>query len=402
MKMKQLFCAALSALFLWSVGASFAEAATEAAPLPSLDWLEEKGLTLGESVLSYPALREGLLEAELTQTINEQILTDGQVREYVTRLSQLISGGRLNVSWKGTILGPVFSFALAAEGAVATPRNSFVWTGGNIDLRDGHEVSLKEIFTDPEAAQEAIEEYLEWEVAPELSAHLLNSQLTPLPERFFLNERGIIYLYPIDQLSTLSDRAGAVLIPWRVVKDQLDLSEEGLLSAMGVAPWMAEGTDTAAEVVRASVEELRSWVEKGRLPGIPAGLGDSLQALTEEHHLLIDPDVYALGRLFSLEGAEFREVFLMTDFLSESWENSIVDGIRMDLGNFFGLVIGDTPREAWLEALGEPDHTLELGEEEAEAYRTGPGVRDYYEIGGNRLQLQANEDGILCSVILSE
>ena len=402
MKMKQLFCAALSALFLWSVGASFAEAATEAVPLPSLEWFEEKGLTLGENALAYPALREGLLEAELTQTINEQILTDGQVREYVTRLSQLISGGRLNVSWKGTVLGPVFSFALAAEGAVSTPRNSFVWTGGNIDLRDGHEVSLAEIFTDPEAAQEAIEEYLEWEVAPELSAHLLDSQLTPLPERFFFNERGIIYLYPIDQLSTLSDRAGAVLIPWRVAKDQLDLSEEGLLSAMGVAAWMAEDEARAKEVLRNSAEELRSWVEKGGLPGIPASLGDSLQDLTEEHHLLIDPDVYALGRLFSLEGAEFREVFLMTDFLSESWENSVVDGIRMDLGNFFGLVIGDTPREAWLEALGEPDHTLELGEEQAEAYRTEPGVRDYYEIGENRLQLQANEDGILCSVIISE
>ena len=41
-------------------------------------------------------------------------------------------------------------------------------------------------------------------------------------------------------------------------------------------------------------------------------------------------------------------------------------------------------------------------EEQAEAWRTVPGIRDYYEFGGHRLQLHADRDGILTSVILTE
>ena len=92
----------------------------------------------------------------------------------------------------------------------------------------------------------------------------------------------------------------------------------------------------------------------------------------------------------------------MTDFLSESWDTSVVDGIRMDEGNLFGLVTGRTEQAAWRQLLGEPDHTVEYDEEKAEAYRTVPGSRDYYEFGGNRLQLHANEEGVLVSVIISE
>ena len=43
-----------------------------------------------------------------------------------------------------------------------------------------------------------------------------------------------------------------------------------------------------------------------------------------------------------------------------------------------------------------------MDEETAEAYRTVPGSRDYYEFGDHRLQLHADEEGVLVSVILSE
>lgn len=377
----------LAALALFAAPAEEAGQGTDAL-------FEEKGLELGECSVKYPVLREGAAAEELRQTINDRILEDGHVRDYLTRVSQLISGGSLQVGWSGTVMGDVFSFVMSAEGAVVNPRPAFVWTAGNIDLRDGHEVTWEELFPDPKAARETVEAYLEEEVAPELSAHLLNSGLTPAPELFALNERGLLLLYPADQLSTLSDRAGDVLIPWRVVSELLDAREDGIAARIGVTKWL--------EMTEENAEKIRAAAAAGALPGIPVCLGDSVQAWTDRQHLLIDPDVYEGGRLFSLEGGIFRSVFLMTDFLSESWETSVVDGIRMDEGNLFGLVTGRTEQAAWRQLLGEPDHTVDYDEEKAEAYRTVPGSRDYYEFGGNRLQLHANEEGVLVSVIISE
>ncbi len=232
MSSRKLFCAALSALLMWMAGPAAggeqaiplsADPAGNPAAGASLEWFEEKGLTLGESSVAYPSLREGILPEELREAVNEQILKDGAIREYATRISQLISGGKLEVSWQGTVLGPVFSFAVSAEGAVKTPRFTHVWTGGSIDLRDGHEIPPEELFTDPEAAREHMETYLEEEVVPDFSAHLLNSQAVPLPEICRISERGMILMYPMDQLSTLSDRAGDILIPWQVLRGYLIL-----------------------------------------------------------------------------------------------------------------------------------------------------------------------------------
>ena len=404
MRKQKLICAVLTAIFLWTAGMAAAEteALSAGSGAPSMDWFEEKGLTLGDSSLAYPALREGTVAEELRTAINERILEDGKIREYLTRVSQLISGGKLKVSWRGTVLGPVFSFAVSAGGAVTGPRSAYVWTAGNIDLRNGQEVTLEEIFPDPEAARAEMEAYLEEEVAPELSAHLLNSEVTPLPELFRFDERGIVWMYPTNQLSTLSDRAGDILIPWQVIQDQLDPAADGIPAAMGVTSLLPLTADASEEALREAADRIRAMTAAGEMPGIPVRLGDSLQALTDEWHLLIDPDVYIGGRLFSLEGGGFRGVFLMTDFLSESWEHSVVDGIRSDVGGCFGLAVGETVRETWLQMLGEPDHTIMMDEETAEAYRTVPGSRDYYEFGDHRLQLHADEEGVLVSVILSE
>lgn len=409
---KRLLCAALSVLFIWA-GTAAASGETTAAGIAggpekagpadvTMDWFEEKGLTLGESSVAYPALRENVVSAELRETVNDRILEDGGIREYVTRLSQLISGGKLKVSWRGNVLGPVFSFAVSAEGAVSTPRSTFVWTGGNIDLRDGHEIAWEELFTGPEEAREAVGVYLGDEVEPELSAYLLNSMLLPAPDLFRITERGLILMYPVDQLCTLSDRAGDVLIPWSVTEPWLNRAGDGLPAAMGVTEWLEPGEDAPEDEIRRNAERIRAAVADGAVPGIPVRLGDGLQALTDEWRLLIDPDVYVLGRFFSLEGACFRNVFLMTDFLSESWEHSVVDGIRVDLGSFYGLTVGKTTREAWRRALGEPEHTIELDAEQAEAYRTVPGSRDYYVFGSHRLVLHGDAEGVLVSFILSE
>ena len=174
----------------------------------------------------------------------------------------------------------------------------------------------------------------------------------------------------------------------------LDLSEGSILSRLGA--------EEMIELSPESAEKLRNFTAEGSLPGIPAALGDRMQELTDRYHLLTDPDGYEGGRMFAPEGGAFRKVYLLTDDLSRDWKNSTVQGIRMDEGCAYGLCVGETKRDEWLAALGEPDSEAEITADKAEANRIVPGTCDYYSCGNNRLQLYSDEDGTLVSIILTE
>ena len=357
--------------------------------------LTEMSLALGNSVVRYPAA-DGIADETLRQAVDEKMKTGLDTDTYLNRMMTLISEEslRIETAWEGAVLGDVISCVVSAEGALADSRSTHRWTWSNIDLRDGHEITLDELFTDGEAAREALGQYLDFEVAPELSAHLANSELTPLPDGFRLERTGLTLLYPVDRLSTLRDRAGAVKIGWNEIREYLNNEEDGIPARIGAAEMITLADESA--------ERIREMAESGRLPDIPVKIGDGLKALTDHFHLLTDPDVYEGGRLFALEGASFRDVFLMTDFLSEKWDDSIVQGIRMDRGCAWGLCVGETAREDWRTALGEPDDETELDGEKAEANRMEPGACDYYNFGNYQLRLYCDEDGLLSSIVLAE
>ncbi|MCR5565581.1 MAG: DUF4163 domain-containing protein [Clostridiales bacterium] len=353
----------------------------------------EEGFAFSEELsVRYPqitGLGDEALQAQVNRLIQEKSNSGG----YLSRAALLISGGSLKVEWKGGILGDVFSCAVSASGAVENTRNTYVWTAVTADLRDGQEIAFDQLFTDAEAAKDLIAEYLEDEVAPELSAHLANSELTPVPELFFLEKSGVTLLYPVSRLSTLSDRAGDIRIGWNVLRDVLDLSEDSVASRIGVQEMIS--------LTGGSAEQLRAMAAEGSLTGIPARLGDSMKELTDRYHMLIDPDGFEGGRLFSLEGGCFGDVFLMTDDLTRGWENSVVEGIRMDRGCLWGLCVRETAREDWIAALGEPDGSAEIDEDKAEAIRGYTGTCDYYYCGERILQLYSDEAGILVSIVLT-
>ena len=354
--------------------------------------VEEKGLTLGESSLTYPSVSG--LEETLNQAVNDRIAEDLGTADYLTRMSQLISGGRLTVGWDGGVCGDVFSAAAWAEGAVESARPEFVWTWSNIDLRDGHEIGMDELFSDPAGAREEMERILEEEIAPELSAHLGSSGVTPLPEGFRMEKTGLTLLYKAEQLSTLSDRAGAVKITWDRLVPWMDLSEDGIAARIGAADMIAPGAETREAVAR--------MVSEGQLTDVPARIGDGMLALTEEHHLLMDPEVVEGVRLFALEGAAFQNILLETDYLSEDWDGSVVQGMRAGAGCWHGLVIGRTGQAEWEALLGAPDNRVTIDEERAEYRRGGPGTCDYYRFGEYQLQLYADEAGVLWNIAIME
>jgi len=357
--------------------------------------VEDRGLDLSDEIsIHYPAVT-GLPDAAQEDQINDRIQQDNRIREYLARAAQLISGGSLKTEWTGGIAGEdLFACIVSAEGALETPRSVHALTGSNIDLRDGREIALSELFTDETAARETIESYLEDEVAPDMSAHLQNSELTPMPETFVIEPAGLRLLYPMEKLSTLGDRAGDIRIGWYRLRDALDLSEGSILSRLG--------TEEMISLTPEGAEKLKSAAAEGSLPGIPASLGESMQELTDRYHLLTDPDGYEGGRMFALEGGAFRKVYLLTDDLSRSWENSTVQGIRMDEGCAYGLCVGETLREEWLSVLGEPDNEADISEEKAEANRIVPGKCDYYRCGEYRLQLYSDEGGTLVSLVVAE
>ncbi len=357
--------------------------------------LKEKRLELGGSYLSYQTVA-GMEEETLQQQVNSRIAEDLRIQEFVARMNALISDEKYHLTAKGSALleGEVYSAVLEAEGAVQSLRGTHLWAWSNIDLRDGHEITLGELFPEAEAAREALEDYLEEYVAEELSAHLENSELTPLPEGFWLEKTGLTLLYPAEQLSTLSSRAGAVKIGWNEIREWTDWSEDGIPARIGAADMVT--------MTESSTAKIREMTEIGQLPDIPVKLGDSVQELTDACHLLNDPDEYAGGRMFSPEGAAFRNVFILSDAVSAKWDQSRVQGIRMDRGCAWGLCIGETEQDTWHRLLGEPDHTVAFDEDSAEAYRTVPGTCDYYEFGDHTLQLYSDESGLLISITLAE
>ena len=140
----------------------------------------------------------------------------------------------------------------------------------------------------------------------------------------------------------------------------------------------------------------------GTFPGLTVRLGDAITDWLPMSDEPKAPDRYQLGRMLSFENGRMRSVFLLTDDVSDDLTNSVVLAIRTDRACVAGLVTGTTTLEDWRAALGEPDATLELDEDEAEAMRMVPGTSDYYTIDIYRLRLHADTDGILRSMVLMQ
>lgn len=354
---------------------------------------EDRGLDLVCGGVHYPVITVPGDET-LTRTVNDRILEDGNIKNYLTRLPQLLSGGEMSVTWTAETGDGIFSCVFSAEGALETRRNTHVWLTSNVDLRTGEEIPFASLFTDEQAALDKIGEILEAEVAPELSAHLQNSDLLPVPETFALSPTGLRLFWPVERLSTLSDRAGEIELGWNEIADVLDLTPGSIADRFGVPAMLELTEDSPALLVECA--------EKGEIPGIPVTLGASLQEATDTYHLLTDPDFYENGRMFALEGGAFRQCWLLTDGLTEEWDSSLIQGIRMDRGCLYGLCIGQTDRAAWQMILGEPEATVIWDEDRAETNRAMPGTCDYYNVGGRQLKLLSDEDGILRSLILMQ
>ncbi len=380
---------ALCMLMLLAFTTSFAEMPQEAAPA-----VQDMSLELMGSSVHYPQLT-GLEDAAVQAAVNTVIMEKGCINDRLSRMAALLNAPvKLNVSYTYTLEGDVFSCAILADGAVETSRATQVWSAVNYDLRTGKEITFADLFKDADAATAFIETYLDEQVAPELSAHLAAGSLTPIPETFTISPTGLTLYYDIDAFRTLSDKAGTVTILWSELREHLMLDFGTILGDFGVDDHIALGVDDPGNIAFS--------LEGGTFTGIPAFLGQPMQELIDRYALLTDPDIYEGGRMIALEDGTFRGVYILTDALTEEFEQSVVQGIRADRLNFHGLCTGDTTIDIWREMLGEPDTTLTVDEERAESWRIVPGTSDYYTFGNCRLRLHADKEGVLRSVFLTK
>ena len=390
MKIRQFFRKALSVLCMAALAAGIAGAQAETA-------LETRTVDLPGGQIRYPAAT-GMENEALQKQVNDALVRALGVEAALDRTVQFALSAApqtLQTEWSGGLTGEeLLCVRMTEEQLQGEAVRKNVLTAANIDLRDGHEIALRELFTDEAAARAVLEAYMENEVAPEMSPHLANAELLPLPDAFLLEPTGITFLYPVERLSTLKDRAGEVKIGWNEIREALDLSGDSILARLGAERMITLNAESAARLEETAAE--------GALPGIPARIGDPLKELTDRYTMLTDPDLYEGGRMFSLAGGSFRDVYLLTDYLAEDWNDSTVQGIRMDRGCAWGLCVGETTQAEWREALGEPDSSEELDPDRAEAWRTAPGARDYYQRGGHLLLLQSDAEGVLCSITLME
>lgn len=352
-----------------------------------------QGLELGAGYVYYPQV-EGMDDPALQEAVNAALRRETGAEELLMRLPLTMSATvPLQADYVCLVQGDVLSAVTRAEGPVVSQRATQMWYAANIDLTRGEVITLDDLFSDADAARAFLEEYLEWELAPGLSAHLRSAQLTPMPESFGLSSTGLTLYYPFEQLATLSDRAGTVNLQWCEMLPYLRLGEGSVLRRLG-AEDMVTLNDSSAQAIRAAAET-------GALPGIPAQLGASVQEAVDTYRLLIDPDLYEGGRMIQLEDGAFRGVYLLTDSLTDSWSSSVIRGIRTDRINLHGLCTGVTTREEWRAVLGESDASVTVDADKAEMNRMVPGISDYYNFQGVQLRLHANGEGVLTSVILT-
>lgn len=351
------------------------------------------GLDLLGSSIHYPQLT-GLDDAEVQSAVNAAIMEAGCISERLNRMAALANAPvKLKVSYTHMLTAEVFSCAILAEGAVETSRSTQEWGTLNVDLRTGREIGFAELFSDADAALEAIAVILNEQIAPELSAHLAAGSLTPVPARFTLSPTGLTLYYDIDSFRTLGDRAGTVTLLWTELRTHLRLEADDVLTVIGAAEHLTLDETSAGKMAEA--------LSDGALPGIPAAIGQPMQTLIDRYALLNDPDIYEGGRMIALEDGAFREIWLLTDALTEHFDQSVVQGIRADRLNFFGLCTGVTTRDQWHAALGAPQTTLTVDASRADSWRIVPGTSDYYTLGEYRLRLHADEEGVLRTVFLT-
>ncbi len=351
---------------------------------------------MGEDFVAYPQL-EGMADEAIQQKINDDVVLSSGVTNHLVTLATLgDSPWGLQVDYEVTMLdGGVFSAVMSAKGKMPNGREGQAYAALSYDLRTGERLALDALFADVDAAVDAMEQIAQSSLAEELSSHMENSALTPLPvDSFTLDADGITFWYPSDQFKLLSGYSGACQFYYSELEGLLRTDKDALLTRLGVL----EPAYTAKEAAK----RIQAAVEEGELVHVPVKLGDDMTAVVARYRLTRTPDAFPGGRYFVLEAPAFRSVLVISDAIQSAYDGSVVEGIQLRRGSLYGLTVGATARGDWQRVLGDAHETITLTESMAYDYGLPAGQCDLYRYGAHELRLYADQSGTLCAIQLGK
>lgn len=387
--MKKLFAALLALLWLMP-GFVLAEKA------PSQLTVEETRTQIGDNFVSYPQLK-GMEDTTVQAQINDDIVLSARVTEHLLTLVTLGDNSwGLHVSYQVLMKRDgVLSVLIDAEGKMPNGRQGQEYTALTYDLTTGDRLTLDALFADSASAVSAMEEWAEASLEAEMTGYTEHNAVSPLPvDSFTLDEDGLTFWYPADQLQWLSGYSGACQFRYDELQSLLRTESDALPARLGLLEEKLSA-QTAAELIAQSVQS-------GKLPNLPVSLGDSIPQVTESYRLSRTPDAFPGGRYFVLEAPAFREILVISDSLEGDDANAVVEGIQQRRGGLAGLMIGKATRQEWQTILGQPDENVILSENMAYDYGLPAGQYDLYLFGENELRLYADENGILSAIQLGK
>ncbi len=354
--------------------------------------LSENGGTI-----SYPQLVNHP-DPAVQDLINRTIMQEGRIAEHAATLSTLADGSTGLTVHSTALLAPasgvpaVLTVVIDARGRMPGGRPGVATEAMMFSLSDGAQISGASVFADRNAAQEAIDAFMEEHIVPELSVYLDPFMLTPAPiDRLVADRYGITLYYPSEDFATLSGRSVAVQINYHEVPDIWDFTPEGTLSLLGV-------TETAWAIQPDSADAIAQTVQDGLLPGLPVQLGEAVVDLAERYGESLDPEYFPVGEKHHLEAAPFRSAWVIADGSDD--DGGAVTGIVSLRNGFYGLIPGTTARAACEELLGAPSSAIPLDAGTAEAYGFPEGQLLTYTYGTNSLMLAFGADELLTAVWL--
>lgn len=363
----------LLALLMFVFGSAAAEITTE-----------EVITQFGENEVRYPQL-SGMEDEAVQQKINDDIVLSSGVANHMVSLFTLAGNQTLKMDYDAYLNDQIFSTVISAKGKLPGKRDGHEYTALTYDLKTGERVGLEAVFSDVDAAIALMEEKAVASLSEELNGYLEYSDITPLPaDRFTLDEHGISFWYPAEQFSLISGYSGACQFWYEEL--------EGLLIA-----------DPTPQLTR---EERQKAIEQsaadGKLPHVPVQIGQNMQEIADEYRLLREPDEFPGGRYFIMEDPAFRSILIISDSLQSDYSHSVAEGIQLRRGGLYGLDIGETTRQEWLEMLGQPKQSFAMTESMAYDYGLCTGQCDIYVYGDHELRLYSDDQQTLFAIQLCQ
>ncbi len=252
-----------------------------------------------------------------------------------------------------------------------------------LDLTTGAEITLDQLFENPDAAFAQMEAIIEEKIADGLSDYMEYADLLPMPrDCFSYDENGLTVYYPQERYFYFSGRSGAVHFAWHEI-DHLT-AQEGPIGEL-------------ARVQPGDVLAIEEQMTTGKLPGtLGFGVGELLGDALSVHALLADPDYTTESLLYQFEDEALRGFALEIPKYAETPEEETpISAVRSSRAQLYGLETGETTREQAKALLGAPEQTRAYTADQAADCLLKPGESLFYGLGGHVLQLHFDEDGVL-------